>query len=431
MAPPLVATGDMDIPSMTSTPPRLRGGDAESPRRGESPRRSPSPRSPPGYDKFVSRRARSPGPAHYTAPEYQFLAVRPPDGRTGYLRYPYQSAWALNRVERKPNSNPGGGDPGAYNTSPSLVKPTFNKEAAEHRSSFQVRAPARPRSAPARRERRGPGEYDYAHLYSCGRPEPGNTPQVVSPFKTLVPNSGGHVRKSFAPGVGDYDLYGTDPEKNVHAKSMVHPRHNISREGLSMCAPHHRATRTRRSDPPRGHRTRVLSAPLERVCIGCVCCCCCCRFAPSARASRTPHADEIAGRTSKKVGPGPTEPHTHTMRDAHTRVPSVCALRALRAVHSPCAITLTPHRIVRACLTCVEGGAGRARPLLRQARPRTHAHVHPHMYGMRTACAQVGPGAYDLSSAKGGSIEYRAKRPVSPRRPGFGSSSARTLTDYF
>ena len=96
------------------------------------------------------------------------------------------------------------GDPGMYDTSSatdsisSRSSHSFRRDASEGRASFNSTV-ARPRSAPARSARGGPGEHSFEHLYACGRA--GRC--VTSSFRSASP-LGGHVRESSTPGVGSY-----------------------------------------------------------------------------------------------------------------------------------------------------------------------------------------------------------------------------------
>ena len=111
----------------------------------------------------MPREPRSPGPAHYAMPEWTGIAVSPPRSHRGFNRYPYESAWSQNRTERESMILDGKGDPGAYDRSgndlATVSRRSFNTDSANARSSFASRSAARPRSAPPRSARRGPGEY--------------------------------------------------------------------------------------------------------------------------------------------------------------------------------------------------------------------------------------------------------------------------------
>ena len=209
-------------------------------------------------------RSRSPGPAHYTQPAWQFMHVDPPSSaqQGSFHRYPYKHAWAQSKVNRTASILVESGDPALYEKTNNDLAPascrSFNKQAAEGRAAFNIRHPARPSSAPPRSERRGPGEYDHAAGCKIGV----GVSQVRSPFRSSTDGSNGHIRKSITPGVGEYDPHG-NPD-HVQAKCLLRSRHSFSRDGSSM-------------------------------------------FAGAGTKSRTPLADELASRTDRKVGPGAYE----------------------------------------------------------------------------------------------------------------------------
>jgi len=76
---------------------------------------------------------------------------------------------------------------------------SFNRDINTGKGSFASLS-KRSQTPPPRSTRGGPGEHDYAHLYSCGN----NSQQVTSAFMSAVP-LGGHIRKSDTPGVGEYE----------------------------------------------------------------------------------------------------------------------------------------------------------------------------------------------------------------------------------
>jgi len=213
------------------------------------------------------RRSRSPGPAHYTEPAWRFMhvdkaQVGPSTGST-FQSYPYSSAAFSSKVKKHQIIN-ATGDPAAYNIDGEDLAPnskaSFRVPNAKARGSFNSTSDARPRSAPPRSTPRGPGQYDYQHMYATGR-DYSSSQKIVSSFRSAVPQ-GGHVRKATTPrhvGVGCYDVHG-NPD-HVQAKCLQRSRHCFSRDGSSM-------------------------------------------FAGNSPSSRTPLADQMASRTDKSVGPG-------------------------------------------------------------------------------------------------------------------------------
>ena len=70
----------------------------------------------------------------------------------------------------------------------------------------------------------GPGEYDFAHLYSTGN----SSTQVTSSFRSSQP-LGAHVRKSDTPGVGSYDPHGMGEQTKSASSSPMFAGSNKSR----------------------------------------------------------------------------------------------------------------------------------------------------------------------------------------------------------
>jgi len=211
-----------------------------------------------------------PGPGTYELPAHLSVAVVKPDdplhgkAAPGFMKHPYKSAPFQSRVvQQRSIISDHLGDPGAY--TPRVLedmapksRTSFNRPTTEcGDGSFTTRDAARPHSTPARSQRRGPGEYDYQHIYACGRPVNGSV-KIRSSFQSELP-LGGHVRKSLTPGVGTY--YPHASPDHVQARSMVKPFHSYSARGSSM-------------------------------------------FAGAGPRSRTSLSDELASRTAKSIGPG-------------------------------------------------------------------------------------------------------------------------------
>jgi len=167
-------------------------------------------------------RLRTPGPGAYDTPSHLTIG-----GSIG-TRPTASFASNSNRTSSRAAAD-GLGDPGAYDIERAGVhlgkkepisarsRRSFNRDVNGGRGSFNSTT-QRSSSAPPRSTRGGPGEHDFAHLYSCGNA----STQVTSSFMSAMP-LGGHVRKSHTPGVGEYE------PNQVAAKSF-------SREGSSMFA---------------------------------------------------------------------------------------------------------------------------------------------------------------------------------------------------
>ena len=146
-------------------------------------------------------RLRTPGPGAYDIPPHLSIGGSPE-------KRPSAAFASNSQRSSKGGMGDAGGDPGAYDIEHTQGKAeaiasrsvrSFNRDISSGKGSFISRS-SRPTSAPPRSSRGGPGEHDYAHLYSCGH----GSHQVTSAFMSAIP-LGGHIRKSDTPGVGEYD----------------------------------------------------------------------------------------------------------------------------------------------------------------------------------------------------------------------------------
>ena len=146
-------------------------------------------------------RLRTPGPGAYDIPPHLSIGGSPE-------KRPSAAFASNSQRSSKGGMGDAGGDPGAYDIEHTHGKAeaiasrslrSFNRDISSGKGSFISRS-SRPTSAPPRSSRGGPGEHDYAHLYSCGH----GSHQVTSAFMSAIP-LGGHIRKSDTPGVGEYD----------------------------------------------------------------------------------------------------------------------------------------------------------------------------------------------------------------------------------
>jgi len=186
----------------------------------------------PGFNSSSIRsgpgsRSGSPAPGAYDAALQETLSARTMRSFNTSASGGKASFGTLTK--RGDNGPQQGGDPGQYNvetpgvhtgkaeTLSSRSRRSFNRDVGRGRGSFNSTS-ARSSTPPPRSTRGGPGEHDFAHLYSCGNA----STQVTSSFMSAMP-LGGHVRKSHTPGVGEYE------PNQVAAKSF-------SREGSSMFA---------------------------------------------------------------------------------------------------------------------------------------------------------------------------------------------------
>lgn len=181
-------------------------------------RRARSPHTP----SEPMPRLRTPGPGAYEMPPHMTIG--------GSLGTRPTASFASNSKRSAKGGADATGDPGGYDIDRGGVhlgkkeaisarsKRSFNRDVNQGRGSFNSTT-KRSTSAPPRSLRGGPGEHDYAHMYSCGSTA---SVQVTSSFLSASP-LGGHVRKSDTPGVGEY-------EPNAVANK------SFSREGQSMFA---------------------------------------------------------------------------------------------------------------------------------------------------------------------------------------------------
>lgn len=161
-------------------------------------------------------RLRTPGPGAYDTPPHLSIGGSP-DRRPS-------AAFASNSSRSSKGGSEGGGDPGAYDLEnggvhmgkkeciASRSKRSMNRDINSGKGMFTSTS-SRPTSAPPRSQRGGPGEHDFAHIYSCGN----NSQQVTSAFMSAVP-LGGHIRKSDTPGIGEYD---PDDKQRFNPKSFT------------------------------------------------------------------------------------------------------------------------------------------------------------------------------------------------------------------
>jgi hypothetical protein len=173
-------------------------------------------------------RFRTPGPGAYDVPEWLNMSIVPSEIKA--------SSMFKSGSRRRDLANRNAGDPGAYSGKATMgerAQQSHNRNVRAGNAGFNSSSPARPRSAPPSRSRGGPGEHDYAHLFSMGSPHA--SPQMTSSFKSAVP-FGGHVRQPTTPpavGVGAYDI--TDGPCSTTMGNSQDAR-SLSKEGQSMFA---------------------------------------------------------------------------------------------------------------------------------------------------------------------------------------------------
>lgn len=182
-------------------------------------------------------RLRTPGPGAYDI-DVTSRGARATTGNDTRASHMFKSTSAQRGRLGKSDS----GDPALYDDFKEALSDraqrTFNRSISSGDLGFQSSSRGRSTAPPSRTQRGGPGEHECGHLFEMGAiassPSStsgrgsGSAAAGTSSFKSALP-LGGHIRKSFTPGIGTYDT--------TSAGSISSPaRGTYSKEGMSMFA---------------------------------------------------------------------------------------------------------------------------------------------------------------------------------------------------